>query len=519
MSELRSLWRRLARIEIAACAAILAFAFVSPRLIPYNMDEFSHYHVLGCQYNELSAVHHNFSEGCGQYDLKLPGTSIYLPLRSYRYVGVLQTPLFVPFWALFQDPVAGRVQGAAFLIVAIFLLSRLVNVPWRYGLFAVLLFPQFCMPFILDTGNGGILTCILLSMLLLLRRAVASEELRSKAWLGVLVGLLAFAGFQIKPVFVWTFPAVGLWGLWAIYERAGRLSLPAFTREVPLFVSAAIAAAVPAAMLLAAVDRSGVPYLEVASNAGLTAAPSAVAEQFSRLGRIVVDGTLFNFRAIRPPGNLLLDAMPLLIAAVVIGAVLWLKANRDRLFVGILLLLAGVTFVVTATSNNAWAPHHLVLAFVFGIAAVAYGVAALQHRTASAVLFGLSAAYWVSLGARLPQAGIQSDTNFDKDRLTRFIRTSDLDATTVQAHIDWGTYFLSHTFGDKNQIVLNIYGFLDEPSYVERVRAIGTAEKRDILLITREPAVAARNAYVVATLGQPADTYSFDTWTILRYRL
>jgi len=33
---------------VGACAALVVLAWLSPRVIPYCMDEFVHYHALGC---------------------------------------------------------------------------------------------------------------------------------------------------------------------------------------------------------------------------------------------------------------------------------------------------------------------------------------------------------------------------------------------------------------------------------------------------------------------------------------
>src|SRR4029079_18305266 len=61
-------------------AAVLAAAWLSPRLVPFNMDEFSAYQPLGCHAYPLSGRYHLYREACHLYDLRLPFTDRFLPL-------------------------------------------------------------------------------------------------------------------------------------------------------------------------------------------------------------------------------------------------------------------------------------------------------------------------------------------------------------------------------------------------------------------------------------------------------
>lgn len=78
------------------------------------MDEFVHYHALGCATAPLGEGLPSFRDGCGLYDLRLPFTRTWLPLRSYYYIGSLPSAVFAPLWRLLGDPVAARLQGGLF---------------------------------------------------------------------------------------------------------------------------------------------------------------------------------------------------------------------------------------------------------------------------------------------------------------------------------------------------------------------------------------------------------------------
>jgi hypothetical protein len=98
--------------------ALLAAVWLSPRVVPYNMDEFVHYHALGCATTTHAQALPSIRDGCGYYDLRLPFTSSPLPLRAYYYIGRGRALPFYPIWRLFDDPVAARLAGAACFLVA-----------------------------------------------------------------------------------------------------------------------------------------------------------------------------------------------------------------------------------------------------------------------------------------------------------------------------------------------------------------------------------------------------------------
>jgi hypothetical protein len=509
--------------EILLCILILAVACLSPAWIPYNMDEFSHYHVLGCHYFELNGLYGKLDEACGQYDLKLPFTD-YLPLRSYIYIGVAHTAPFMLFWKLFGDPVAGRIQGACFLILATFLLALLVRVRWRHALLAALLFPSFCLPFILDTGTVGILICMLLGILLLLRRALQSATPGARIGLGALLGVLTFLAISIKPVFIWALPAVALWCAWELqlHTRAGR-DWAKLRTQVPLFVAIVIACAVPTLLLFTALDRSGNMFLSVAASGKLTLHPRSILNSTYWLGRLVWNSANFDLRVMQLWTQPLLDFVPMLIAIVTLFVVVRVSATPTRQLIAVLLGAALVTFGIVTTNSTAWAPHHIVFAFVFLIAALALAIARIPGRALQVVLLVAGCAYWASLAARLPVAQINPDSNFDKDRLTTWLRTSQLDASSVQLHVDWGTYYLAHTFGARGQLVMFRYELLKHSdaarqSDLRRTRELAQRLHRDVVVVAREPNTLATDPIVAAELGPRVARYDFTSWSISRYR-
>lgn len=183
--------------------ALLAAAGLSPRAVPYNMDEFVHYHALGCATAERSRSLPLIRDGCGHYDLRLPFTLTPLPLRSYAYIGSLPSVTFYPFWRVVQDPVAARIQGAIFFLLWLWLATRLLRVRPVALATASLVFPVFLATFLVDEGPVGLSALLFVGGLLATRRSLDTTERRGAVGWAVLAGLLLFLGLWVKLVFAW----------------------------------------------------------------------------------------------------------------------------------------------------------------------------------------------------------------------------------------------------------------------------------------------------------------------------
>lgn len=512
-------------LELCVATLLLVAAALSPRLMPHNMDEFSAYQLLGCLHSPLSLEYNDFDLGCRSFDLKLPGTDTWLPLRAYTYLGAGQSLLFWPLWKLVHAPVAGRILGAVCLLLASLAIARLVRVRWRYALLASVLLPVYALAYPEETGSAALPVVSVLAVMLLLRAAMNAPSGAAQLSLGVATGLAALFGIQMKPVFLWTAPALVLWALWLWRERSGT-ALPRWSALPwrPL-LAAALGLLLPLAWLLMAIDRDGHRFYQVASSGGLTLSPRTILNSVYWLGMLVTDSALFNKRVLSIPDSLLLDFVPCALSLLLLGLA-WLRgspAQRARLL--LFLAQAGVTFLVICTNASAWAPHHLVFALLFLVMALAEAIAQLAARPPARwpLAAGLVCAlYWATLVVRLPQAYIHRDTGFDKDRMVSWMLASGLDRDTVQLHSDWGTYYLAHVFGDERALVttqlLYWHPRAEQRRDLERIRALAQRLGRDVLLVCMEATGTRDDPLVRETLGEPVQVYRFDTWSITRFR-
>ena len=206
-----------------------------------------------------------------------------------------------------------------------------------------------------------------------------------------------------------------------------------------------------------------------------------------------------------------MDWMPLAIAAAIVVAGLAGERRRD---VGMWITAAMLTFGVTVLSGRALASHHL--AFTMGFVFLAIGTSlARMSRTVLITAGALTVLFWGSLVLRAP--AVDPHSNRSKDDLLAWIRTEGLDRTTVQLHASWGTYYIAHLFGAREEIVLFSRKFAREPEYLAAARDLAKAQQRSILLLTCEPE-RFRPDVVESLLGPPAAERRFGNWRALEYR-
>jgi len=499
-------------LRAVGVVALLAAAWFSPRVVPYNMDEFVHYHALGCATAAHAQALPSIRDGCGYYDLRLPFTSTPLPLRSYYYIGSVPALPFYPFWRLVDDPVAARLAGAFCFLVCAFLAGRLLRVGASAIMTASLVFPVWLVTFLVDEGPVGLSAALLLLALVAVRRALQAPSARNSAAWAAAAGLALFLGLWTKLVFAWWLPTVAVFVLEEA-RRQGRSVAAVARRRLPALVAGAAFLVMPTALLLASVDRDGRPYAAALRQGGLSTEPEDVEAVAVRLVQYVTDGSLVAPRNLVLPGSRL-DVWPLLLGAflLVLG---WRRTQRRR-ELATWAILSLVTFGFVASSGYSRWPHHFAFPLLPLVLALALATEGLARRERLAA-FALVAVFWVSLGARLPSARTPAESSADKDRLLAFVRERGLDRESLQVHASWGTYYIAQLFGDPARMVAYARRVVDDPARLRQMADLAREQGRPLLLLSSRRWDRLHTPAVEAAFGRPLHTWQFGSWWAVEY--
>ncbi len=96
------------------CVSVVMLGFVTV-FVPYNDDEFIHFHIVRCFFFPASDVGDGL---CNDRTMNLFATSINLPLRVYAYIGSITVLLYMPLYTLLGLPIAVRITGLLSLLVS-----------------------------------------------------------------------------------------------------------------------------------------------------------------------------------------------------------------------------------------------------------------------------------------------------------------------------------------------------------------------------------------------------------------
>ncbi len=500
---------------VCGVAVLLAASALSPRLVPYNMDEFVHYHALGCASAPLQHGLPTFRDGCGLYDLRLPFTRRFLPLRSYYYIGSFPVLPFYPFWRLLGDPVAVRVQGAVFFLAWIALAGRLLRVPWSVVAGAALVFPTLLLGFLVDEGPVGLAAVLFTLALLAIRTALSRQgRLRPSAW-GALGGLLLFLGLWSKLIFVCLLPAVAVFALAEGRSHEGTWRR-VVARRAPALLGLLLGLALPAALLLASTDFEGRPYAAALPRSRVSLQGTEVAQRFAGLLRVAAgpdQGAARN--AVLAPSPL--DLLPAVLAAALLLAALRRRDAR-RPEIACWAALGALTLGLLSLSAYSQWPHHAFYGLLLWALALALALDAAGHR-ARVALGAVVLVCWSALAVRLAGASHPTEAAPEKDELLRFVRASGLDRATLQVHTSWGTYYIAQLFGDPARMVVYLRAVSTEPAALREFRDVALARGRPLLMIGSRRWERFETPAVVTLLGTPAQRWTFGEWWVAEYAL
>jgi hypothetical protein len=110
-----------------------------------------------------------------------------------------------------------------------------------------------------------------------------------------------------------------------------------------------------------------------------------------------------------------------------------------------------------------------------------------------------------------PPPGFESRLGFEKDQILPYVKEDGLENRVVQLHDSWGLYYILHTFGSKDSLVLFQTRDVLTPTTFEYVVDVARKTQRHVLVITDSTDESFRSAYV-AHFGEPISLRKVGSW-------
>jgi hypothetical protein len=507
---LRALWSGIERFVLLLWAAYrylilsVGVALLFALIVPYNTDEFIHYHTLLCHVYPLNALN-TFTGACGALDLNFLNTGFILPLRAYLYSGSFPSLYYLPLFWIWPSPVSARLLSVLFLLLQALVLGKLFRFnPWRVFLGLLLFFP-YAFQHIVDTGpvSFQILSIYLLALLF-------EKWMRKPSFLyPLLAGILAFLAFWTKLLYVAELPAIALLFALAVHDSRRSFETPkAVSRlSAQLLLGVLTFLALAAALLLSTSphDPTVHPLLDELLQKGGRYTP---ADFLHKLPTLEVTKALLNplaathrvYDAWSIPGSGLIRLYDVLLyLGIPLFAVLALCLRELRASAWKPLLiytLFPLTFLLIAGTKMAWAMHHTVLSFPYLVLAALSLLSVLRiAKTPKGILLRRCAHIWLGLFfvlslfwfALFPAQGIRSSDDPSKERVNALLHSDTIAEQYFYVITDWGMYFYQGLYGSKNQSVLYISGLYEQEDF-EALKKLSAQHHRQLLFIVNERA-------------------------------
>jgi hypothetical protein len=471
--------------------------------VPPMMDEMMPYHVLSCL-SHPGAHYNSFSQPCdGSLDLTI--LKMKLPLRAFAYVGAFSSLLYAPAFELVRNFHSARFLGVVSIVVCGVGIWRLTRASPLTVLAVVGLSFPFVFQMMTNTGHVGFQCSLVVWIPILLRKLMCAERRIQALGLSLLVGGLLFLGIEQKPLFLLFIPTVVLVGfLLSVPEDRGLAShlgpfvrrlLPAgiLTASLTLLLfSASTTRFVDGARPIKGSEESYWHALASPQSGVLTPGP---------LSTFLLDLSRFSHRLFDVNSSSLTDT-PHFVTDLVDTAVFWsivLVALLGCLLVEArsgtsgqswikrpVVIFAGAAVIIWCSlvgfeSHGVWGGHHVVFVFPYLLAALCVSLETLAARRRTLLLFTLVLTQ-LFLFAGLFQKKPVWFADWERVEILDYIESTGVGPSSVVAHVDWGTYYPSALYADRDEVVVNVRGLQDEATF-RQLKEIAQTTKRSLLFV------------------------------------
>ncbi len=499
--------KRVFLAVIGWSTALTLLTIVFSAFVPYNMDEFIAYDTIVCY-----LFPNNFHGICDQWLLSLPGTTVYLPLKSYWYTGSIPVVWYLPLFFTWNSPVAVRLIGVAFLAASAWILGKYFNIRFRYILALMLLCFPYAWHYFVDAGLTAaqmfsIYGCLHLSKCWI-------HEKKFKHILGI--GGIIFIGIWIKFTYFWLLPGILLMILLELWNNRKALGTTADRNKLALqsIVTSLLTLWIVLLFLHAQSADGKYQNLDQLSSAHI--------ETFSILEKKIPEGATIIYRVLLNPlsavktvfllpsssanryawSNSLFSVLLYLFTpffTLTLWGVLGIPLKKFFLANAYYLVFL-LTVIVIAATNRAYGMHHVILAYpflfigIFSIVRVILDHVATIRRSpfiTDVLVLWVIAFFIVNAGLyltafRLP---IRPDSDWSKQEIHRILARNHLQEKYVIVGLDWGVYFYQGLFARRSQALWDGWRLNNKDNLkrmIERARSID----RKLLFIYTQPSLS-----------------------------
>ncbi len=434
------------------------------KIIPYNLDEFLHYHTIFCNEHLFPNNHLNtFKMGCKNFNLKLWGI-FDLPLRSYYYTGNLHSLFYWPFYLIYKNPLSARLLGFIFIIIQSFFLYKITKIKFEYILLFLIAFFPYFYPHIIDTGPISFAITSIFIIIYLFKEYAKKPNF----WYLFGITILLFLGIWNKLNHIWYFPF-----LFIIFIYIGLNNLKTIKKNIKsvwkhCLINTIVLTGLISSLLLAKDSMGNYPYYKLSRIIENKSIYETITEFL--IPQPGVLSTLFNpFSAAARAYNVAFDHtfFALFYNLIIFGGVFILmfilyKFSKKQikmtesfllyaLFCLMLLMISRTYFIFP------WLMHQVVLTFPFLILSILLIIKQFKVKWQWVILiiFIFFNLYPYINFTNFP---VKAHEDSSKVQAHKILSDEYLAKNYIYIVLDWGVYTQQALYGNKNQTVLHFPG-------------------------------------------------------------
>ena len=374
-------------IEILVIFLIsIIFLFIFSSYVPFDTFEFLIYHTLASNYYHLNKLN-TFWEGANAYYLA-PLPNLYLPLRSFDYIGIVHDIIYYPLFKLWPSPYSARFLGLLMLIIQAYFIYKI----FKIDILISFIFLFSCMPYVfqhlVDTGPVTFqLTSIFCICYFAHRWLVHIKNGYSHSWrYPLVIGLILFLGFWAKVAYLFLLPAIIILIFYYIIHSEISLKNQPISKILirDLLILFGVAA-ILSFILFFAQQPDGTRYYNVFINGRVINffKFNAWIEKVKEFASFFLNPLSSARRVFLIKNNITLKGISLCsVMIVLICSGIWqLRLKKEKIsFIILNIALFFLTLFLMSFCTRAGGMHHIVLSFPFLILALFYIYSKLRNN-------------------------------------------------------------------------------------------------------------------------------------------